>query len=80
MLTTITAAALIALAPLTGPQEDDPGWDCRTMGDHVCGVGNSQGVAPGLYDQAGALVDPTVTRCWLDAGQSVCGTPEQAHQ
>jgi hypothetical protein len=20
-----------------GPTEDDPGWDCRTMGNHQCG-------------------------------------------
>ncbi|CAA0136346.1 Uncharacterised protein [Mycolicibacterium vanbaalenii] len=36
-------------------QEDDPGWDCRTMGDRVCGPTNAQGVAAGLY-RDGALV------------------------
>jgi hypothetical protein len=29
--------------------EDDPAWDCRTMGDHVCGPDNSQGVEAGVY-------------------------------
>lgn len=35
--------------------EDDPGWDCRTNGDFVCGPTNAQGVAAGLY-RDGALV------------------------
>ena len=35
--------------------EDDPWFDCRVHGDAVCGPGNAQGVAPGLY-AAGQLV------------------------
>jgi hypothetical protein len=30
-------------------QEDSPAWDCRTMGNKVCGADNAQGVAPGYY-------------------------------
>lgn len=30
-------------------QEDDPAWDCRLMGDAVCGPTNAQGVDAGLY-------------------------------
>jgi len=29
--------------------EDDPAFDCRTMGNHVCGPDNSQRVDPGVY-------------------------------
>ena len=35
--------------------EDDPGFDCRTMGDLVCGPTNVQGVDAGLY-RGGQLV------------------------
>lgn len=61
MLATLIAAT-IALAPFpadtpsvepTQPvsqiQEDDPAWDCRVMGDAVCGPTNVQGVPAGLY-------------------------------
>jgi hypothetical protein len=37
--------------------EDSPGWDCTTMGNHVCGPTNTQGVAAGHYE-AGVLVTP----------------------
>jgi hypothetical protein len=33
------------------PQEDEPGWDCRTMGNHICGPGNDQDVPPGDYTE-----------------------------
>ena len=44
--------------------EDSPGWNCVTMGNHICGPTNDQGVAPGLY-RGGELVKrwPTVTTC-----------------
>lgn len=29
--------------------EDDPRWDCRIMGNLVCGPNNSQGVPMGHY-------------------------------
>lgn len=56
--------ANVATAKADVIQEDDPRWDCRTMGDLVCGPTNSQGVAPGLY-AAGRLAQPwpTVTTC-----------------
>lgn len=76
MLKTLTVGALLTAAigvPLAGPtlavayatpagqiQEDDPRWDCRTMGDLVCGPTNSQGVAAGRYE-AGALVEVWAT-------------------
>lgn len=31
------------------PAEDDPAFDCRVHGNRICGPGNSQGVAPGVY-------------------------------
>ena len=32
-------------------QEDSPQWDCTTMGNRICGVGNAQGVPAGDYSQ-----------------------------
>lgn len=37
-------------------QEDDPGWDCITMGDRSCGPTNSNGFVAGCYDDTGAMV------------------------
>ena len=48
---------LIAQAQAAPIQEDDPGWDCRTMGDLECGPTNAQGVAAGRYVD-GRLVAP----------------------
>jgi len=31
--------------------EDDPRWDCRTMGNLICGAGNAQGVPAGDYSR-----------------------------
>lgn len=72
MLKTLAVGALLTAAigvPLAGPtlaiahatpagqtQEDDPGWDCRAMGDRRCGPTNVQGVAAGCYSDTGALV------------------------
>ena len=44
--------------------EDSPGWNCVTMGNHICGPTNDQGVAPGR-SRGGELVKrwPTVTTC-----------------
>jgi hypothetical protein len=32
-------------------QEDDPGWDCHTMGNRVCGVSESYRSRFELYDR-----------------------------
>lgn len=45
-------------APVGQCQEDESCWDCRTMGDLICGPGNAQGVQPGDYS------DPN---CWPGA-------------
>lgn len=46
----VSPLAITANASPAGQiQEDDPGWDCRIMGDLVCGPTNSQGVAAGRY-------------------------------
>ncbi|AXC38432.1 hypothetical protein SEA_PHRODOBAGGINS_65 [Mycobacterium phage PhrodoBaggins] len=37
--------------------EDDPAFDCRYHGNHICGPLNVDGYAPGLYID-GVLVDP----------------------
>lgn len=69
MLKTLAVGVLLTAAigvPLAGPtiaiahaqpaiQEDDPRWDCRTMGDLECGPTNAQGVPASRY-QAGVLV------------------------
>lgn len=33
--------------------EDESGWDCRTMGNLICGPGNAQGVPAGDYGATG---------------------------
>jgi len=38
--------------------EDDPNWDCVTMGNRVCGVGNAEGVPAGCYNDNEELVAP----------------------
>ncbi|CAN3132248.1 hypothetical protein ACNUDN_30425 [Mycobacterium sp. smrl_JER01] len=48
-------AAAAAASPAVQAQEDQPGWDCRTMGNHECGPANSQGVPAGRYE-GGVLV------------------------
>lgn len=35
LIAAIAAAAAMMLAD--PPLEDEPGWDCATMGNHVCG-------------------------------------------
>ena len=55
----IITAAIIALSAPQSPdtttvvtvQEDSPQWDCTTMGNWICGVGNAQGVPAGDYSQ-----------------------------
>lgn len=39
------------LTPSPAPviEEESPQWDCRTMGNLVCGPDNAQGVTPGDY-------------------------------
>jgi hypothetical protein len=60
MLDILVAAAIAVSSPQLAPvddtttitiQEDDPRWDCRTMGNRICGEGNSEGVAPGYYGE-----------------------------
>jgi hypothetical protein len=39
-----------------GPQEDEPGWDCVSDGDHRCGPANTNGVPAGCYGDGGMLL------------------------
>ena len=55
----VLMAAVIAMSHPQAPAdttvvtvaEDDPAFDCRTMGNLRCGIGNAQGVEPGGYSQ-----------------------------
>src|SRR6476620_2417059 len=72
----VLAAAVIAMAHPQAPVvdttttvlEDDPAWDCRTMGNRVCGVGallsDGSPAVPGDYS------DPN---CW--PGAIFCPAP-----
>lgn len=40
--------------------EDESGWDCRTMGNRLCGPENAQGVLPGDYSLGVWLPHPSV--------------------
>lgn len=37
--------------------EDSDEWNCATMGNHICGPGNSTGLRPGRYDQEGLFIE-----------------------
>jgi DNA uptake protein ComE-like DNA-binding protein len=60
--TTPNTPAIVAAAPV---HEGDPGFNCATMGNHVCGPGNREGIPAGCYDQGTLVVawerydDPT---------------------
>lgn len=41
--------------------EDDERFDCRTMGDNICGINNTQNVVAGLYNANGELIDASIT-------------------
>ena len=56
----IIAAAIIAMSaaavpgrprPWSRSRRISPQWDCTTMGNRICGVGNAQGVPAGDYSQ-----------------------------
>jgi hypothetical protein len=57
MIDAIMAAVITTVTPELAPvdtttvvtEEDSPQWECRTMGNLVCGPGNAQGVTPGDY-------------------------------
>lgn len=37
-------------------QEDDPQFDCQTMGNRICGPSNTNGATPGIYASNGKLI------------------------
>jgi DNA uptake protein ComE-like DNA-binding protein len=55
-------AASVAAAPV---HEGDPGFNCATMGNHICGPDNTEGIPAGCYDHGTLVVawerydDPT---------------------
>jgi hypothetical protein len=53
ILAAAVAAAIVTAEPI---QEDDPAWNCHTMGNRVCGPDNATGVTPGCYNDRGVLV------------------------
>ena len=44
--------------------EDESGWSCVDHGNHICGLGNPQGVPAGRYDEGGVLIDPWPVTRW----------------
>lgn len=63
----ITATLPEATTPAAAT-EDDPGWDCRTRGNHVCGPGSNH--AAGCYSGGVLIVawtnytDPKLDPLW----------------
>ncbi|AKF14323.1 hypothetical protein SEA_VINCENZO_61 [Mycobacterium phage Vincenzo] len=45
----VTYAEYVFMVTGLEPAEDDPAFDCRLHGNHICGPDNAQGVPPGLY-------------------------------
>lgn len=47
----------VAVSPaMVTMNEDDSAWDCRTMGNRVCGPANPQGHTAACYNDAGDIV------------------------
>lgn len=53
-----TGVAIADAAASPTVQEDDPAWDCVTMGNRICGPGNSNGVPAACYNDGGVIVAP----------------------
>ena len=69
-----TGIGLGILASIFGPDastsygpitEDDPHWSCSTMGNHVCGPTNDEGMPAGCYDHEGVLVVLWPCESWM---------------
>jgi DNA uptake protein ComE-like DNA-binding protein len=60
--TTPDTPAIVAAAPV---HEEDPGFNCATMGNHICEPDNDEGIPAGCYDHGTLVVawerydDPT---------------------
>lgn len=50
--------AIIAQAQASPVVEDDPAFDCVSMGNRICGPGNPQGQPAACYDDGGVIVAP----------------------
>lgn len=69
--TTVASAESARIgAELGAVPEDDSAWDCRTMGDRVCGPTNSSGVDAGCYNDSGTMVAPWPCRIIVNADGS----------
>jgi DNA uptake protein ComE-like DNA-binding protein len=55
LATTDTATAEPVITAAAPVHEGDPSFNCATMGNHVCGPDNGEGIPAGCYDQ-GTLV------------------------
>lgn len=62
----ITGVARADVPPPATPSDDSPLFDCRTMGNRICGADNDQNVAPGCYDDVARLVAPLP--CYIVVG------------
>jgi hypothetical protein len=69
-----TVAPATQAAP-TAPviAEDSPAWDCRTMGNGLCGPGNANGATPGYY-RGGKLYADWEHAQWMAYGMQVAIT------
>jgi hypothetical protein len=66
--------AVLAAGGIAHAVEDDPGWNCVTDGNRICGPGNANGVPPGCYDTAGVLVAPWPCQ-WHEGTGALPGSP-----
>lgn len=55
LLTLIGLVLGAGIASASEPQEDSAGFNCATMGSHICGPTNTEGLRAGCYD-SGTLV------------------------
>jgi len=59
-VTSVMVAAVVTVGVATAAtavEEDEPGWDCRTMGNHVCGVIGVDDTPFNVHYDASGVVD-----------------------
>lgn len=57
---------IVVPASYNDVNEDDDAWSCTTMGNHVCGPDNVEGVNAGCYDDDAEMVAPWPCHTYVD--------------
>ena len=74
-----TAPATVAAPTAPVITEDSPQWNCTTMGNGLCGPGNTNGATPGYY-RGGRLYADWEHAQWMAYGLQVAAQPQPQAQ